>query len=95
MNLGMMRNYGTPNTGIGCLMSAVSPMVITRNRAGYVTDRLRVVSQFVGRPGGMFGGDYRTAFQYVNLGVARREMSTRISMIDFRNAEIGENDEIE
>ena len=51
MNLGMMRNYGTPNTGIGCLMPAVSPMVITRNRAGYVTDRLRVVSQFVGRPG--------------------------------------------
>ena len=43
----------------------------------------------------MFGGDYMTAFQYVNLGVARREMSTRISMIDFRNAEIGENDEIE
>ena len=95
MYLGMMRKYGTPNTGLGCLMPAVSPMVVTRNQAGYVTDRLRVVSQFVGRPGGMFGGDYRTVFQYVNPGVARREMSTRLSMIDFRNAEIGENEEIE
>ena len=95
MNLGMMRNYGTPNTVLECLMLAVSPMVITRNRAGYVTDRLRVVSQFVGRPGGMFGGDYRTSFQYVHPGVARREMSTRPSMIDFRNAEIGDIEEIE
>ena len=95
MNLGMMRHFGTPNTGIRCLMPAVSPMVITRNRAGCVTDRLRVVSQFVGRPGGMFGGDYRTVFQYVNPGVACREMSTRLSMIYFRNAEIGDNKEVE
>jgi hypothetical protein len=95
MNLGMMRNFGTPNTGIGCLMSAVIPMVITRSRAGYVTDRLRVVSHSVGRPGGMFGGDYRTAFQYVHPGVAGREMSTHPPTIDFRNAEIGDNEEVE
>ena len=94
MNLGMMRDFGTSDTGIGCLMPAVTPMLITRNRAGYVTDRLRVVGQEVGRPEGMFGGDSRTGFRYAQPGIARREMSSRHVTIEFRNADTGDNEEM-
>jgi hypothetical protein len=93
MNLGMMRNFGSPDTGIGCLMPAVTPMLVTRNRAGYVTDRLRVVALNIGRPEGMFGGDFRSAFEYAHPGVAGREISTRHASIDFRKAEARDGDD--
>ena len=54
--LGIMRPQGTANARLGSLMPLVSPIVVTRNRAGYVIDRLIVVNEYVGRPDGLFGG---------------------------------------
>ena len=68
-------------------MPAVSPMVVTRNRAGYFVDWLKVVNEDVGRPDRLFGGDFETKFQNVRPGVARREMSERPHTFDFRAAE--------
>ena len=85
--IGMMRAHGTSNAGLGSLMPAVSPMVVTRNRDGYVVDWLKVVNEDVGRPDGLFGGDFETKFQYVRPDVAQREMSGRPHLINFCAAE--------
>ena len=56
MYLVMIRAHGNAHSGLGSLMPLVSTHMLTCNQADYGVYRLNVVSEYVGRPNGLFGG---------------------------------------